>query len=752
MTLFKVIDLIKILALKHPNVNSAEEGDIYNLLNANKEHKYAKIVLTQDTHTEDEVFDNYNLNIFYVDRLFSDIETNRLDIQSTAKNVLSNIIRAFCEEFDAECNSINYHTFTERFADECAGAYAAITISIPKDSYCTEKYWDGNWSAPAIKIVNQDKKVEFTSNGVYVIDYDSTLYTGLGKVEVEVNVETDGSYEEGYNEGYLDGETDGYSDGLADGIADGIEQQKSKLESITITENGVYEKEDGYDEITVNVIDTNGSYEDGYLDGKNDGIENAGEIIAENAQVLNITESGIYTTKYTKDEDVQVTGYFDDGTPFYNYLLLFGKSLKTDVTLNSNSNIELWWKPDFNIAHEYTEKRIISLDKDTWLGDIILGYNTPASTSDSEKIFLRFDGLVYTYNKKITDKWYHIVISFDDGFFVDGEKVGDLNLNWDITQDYVYINHSILINSTNNGYYGMVKVDGNIYLPTVNGYINYNTNTPLESVYNGSFVYYEGLKGTFNNLIRTVNVDVAPKINVEKTGIKLSYSSFNKVPECFDFEGVNHMAYMFYNCSKLTTIPLIDTSNVTSMAYMFYNCQYFQTIPLINTENVTEMQYMFYGCGSLKTIPQLDTSKVRDMSNMFYKCSNLTTIPQLDTSKVQNISYMFNSCTNLTSLPSFDVSNVSTEINGFFGTSTFEKLTDFGGLVGYKGSRIGNFKNLPNLTYQSCINVLNGLYDFTGNNETPSSSQGKLKVHANFLTTVGDEINIASEKGWVIQV
>jgi surface protein len=117
---------------------------------------------------------------------------------------------------------------------------------------------------------------------------------------------------------------------------------------------------------------------------------------------------------------------------------------------------------------------------------------------------------------------------------------------------------------------------------------------------------------------------------------------------------------------------------------------------------------------------------------------------------VQNINYMFNSCTNLTSLPSFDVSNVSSEINGFFGNSTLEKLTDFGGLVGYKGSRIGNFKNLPNLTYQSCINVLNGLYDFTGNNQTPSSSQGKLKVHANFLTTVGDEISIGTNKGWTI--
>ena len=56
----------------------------------------------------------------------------------------------------------------------------------------------------------------------------------------------------------------------------------------------------------------------------------------------------------------------------------------------------------------------------------------------------------------------------------------------------------------------------------------------------------------------------------------------------------------------------------------------------------------------------------------------------------------------------------------------------------------------PNLTYQSCINILNGLYDFTGNGETPYSSQGKLKVHQNFLNAVGDEISIGTNKGWTI--
>ena len=80
------------------------------------------------------------------------------------------------------------------------------------------------------------------------------------------------------------------------------------------------------------------------------------------------------------------------------------------------------------------------------------------------------------------------------------------------------------------------------------------------------------------------------------------------------------------------------------------------------------------------------------------------------------------------------------------------KLTGFGGCLNLKCSLTndGNLKRLPNLTYESCINILNGLYDFTGNGETPSSDQGKLKVAQSFIDKVGDEISIGVNKGWQI--
>lgn len=60
---------------------------------------------------------------------------------------------------------------------------------------------------------------------------------------------------EGYEKGHIDGETEGYTqgkaEGIVEGVAEGIAEQKSKLEEATFTVNGTYEKEDGWNKVTV---------------------------------------------------------------------------------------------------------------------------------------------------------------------------------------------------------------------------------------------------------------------------------------------------------------------------------------------------------------------------------------------------------------------------------------------------------------------------------------------------------------------
>ena len=310
------------------------------------------------------------------------------------------------------------------------------------------------------------------------------------------------------------------------------------------------------------------------------------------------------------------------------------------------------------------------------------------------------------------------------------------------------------------GYYGMVKIttDGveNVIIPTEDGFKNTTTNTILPQIkedIGSNYNYINNDPIILDNLIKSV--DVVPKINVQKEGIKLAYGTFTEVPEWADFDGITGMARMFNECINLQTIPQIDTSNVTNMEYMFYNCSSLQTIPFLNTSNVTNMYYMFFNCSNLQTIPLLNTSNVTNMNYMFSNCSSLQTIPHLNTSKVIDAANMFERCFDLISIPALDFRGLDMDsYSGFFGWYELPKLTDFGGFLNLKSSLTNdkNLKQLPNLTRQSCINVLNGLYDFTGNGETPGSNQGQLKVHQNFLDAVGNEISIGTSKGWQITV
>ena len=216
---------------------------------------------------------------------------------------------------------------------------------------------------------------------------------------------------------------------------------------------------------------------------------------------------------------------------------------------------------------------------------------------------------------------------------------------------------------------------------------------------------------------------------------------------------VTNMSYMFNSCPKLTTAPLMDTSNVTSMVSMFYSCSELTDVPSYNTSNVTTMEDMFNYCKKLTTISPLDTSKVTNMDSMFYSCDYLITIPPLDTSNVTTMNQMFYSCPKLTTIPPLNCSKISSKnYYPVYSYNNYTYLTEVGGFINMKMSWDNTYglAKCPNLTYESCINILNGLYDFTGNSQTPNSSQGKLKVHANFLTTVGDELSIGTEKGWTI--
>lgn len=263
-----------------------------------------------------------------------------------------------------------------------------------------------------------------------------------------------------------------------------------------------------------------------------------------------------------------------------------------------------------------------------------------------------------------------------------------------------------------------------------------------------------------------------------------------------DTSNITNMSYMFYNMST-TSIDIsgINTSSATNMQNMFSNSYNLASITFgenFNTENVTNMQNMFNSTaltsldlskfktskvtnmsqmfrgfkGTTLNLSTFNFSKVTNMQNMFDSCKNLQeiTFPTVfDTSKVEWLSYAFSSCTALESLPLFDCSAV-TSINNLFkyGTATDFAITTLGGFnnlgKGYLTSRSANYSSYTldlsvcnNLTEQSLINVLNGLYDIaTKGCNTQSCILGSTNL-AKLTSAAGQQaLSDAQTKGWTI--
>lgn len=127
MTLYDIVTTLINIAKKQPNINYTGEGDIY-ILNSLPNIDYSVFYITQNNHTQREDTVNYNLTLFYIDRVNSS-GNNVLQIQSTGMLALNNIINNFNNLYDVEVGDIDFTTFVHRFQDDCAGVYANVTIT-----------------------------------------------------------------------------------------------------------------------------------------------------------------------------------------------------------------------------------------------------------------------------------------------------------------------------------------------------------------------------------------------------------------------------------------------------------------------------------------------------------------------------------------------------------------------------------------------------------------------------------------------
>lgn len=174
-----------------------------------------------------------------------------------------------------------------------------------------------------------------------------------------------------------------------------------------------------------------------------------------------------------------------------------------------------------------------------------------------------------------------------------------------------------------------------------------------------------------------------------------------------------------------------DLTNVITMKECFSNCKakiiIFGEHP--ECDNLTSMYRCFYNTTCRKLdIRGIDTSKIDDFRYFLYLNTNLTELYGLN----------FSSVTSSEFLGSFFYNSNLVHTDGFKNLKCSWNNNDGLARCAY-------------LSKQSCLNIIDGLYDFTTHGETPTSSQGILKVHPNFISNLTEEeLQVAVAKGWSI--
>lgn len=754
MTLLQVINTIQKISSVQPNIHSFV-GEFLALNDVTA--KYSAIILQQRTHRRNNDFMIYSFYLGYADRLNED-KSNEVEVQSTAIQVIDDIVYKL-ENLNFDCTVGVYNTFTQRFLAEAAGGYVELDIVVPmgecEDDFTKEEKLDTtitangeynfipkglgyqnvklNVNVLSSEIKNQTKKELITINNkryTYTPDKD---YTGIGELNVMVQIPEQPIYEEGY----------------VVGKEDGINEQKRKLTDINITQNGTYTKEDGYKNVVVNVPVPEINNQEKSI------------TITENGQT-DITPDTNYTglSKVGVNVNIDTQSYYDNG---YSQGKIDGKTegiaeqkaKLTDISITENGTYEKEDGYKSVVVNVPSDKK-----PETELTKTLTANDTYTYTPDEGTVYNK---VIITTDIHPTERLERTYVE-NGQYLIDGEyKDGVINVNVPIPE----INNqekSITINSNgtssvvpDNGYTGISKMNITVNVPTSGGdgidltSLGYTAqeNTIINTDIQDSIAYSQSLLESYTDdtkYISNLKLVFAPKIpSTNRTNFMELFrdcSNLKTIPSIDTGNGVR-FEQMFLNCGSLYKIPAIDTTNCKNFYQTFFGCKSLNNIPNLNMLNVDSCYSMFDACESLTSIYPLNIPKCRILSSMFYACSSLTSIEFIDMSSATDFNYMFGACSSLVSVKNIDLSKC---VNADYMFHYCSSLTDIN-LIGNINVNI-SFEDSTNLTYDSIKSILTAC-----SNATETIKTKKVV----FSQTIQDQNNeltnlVASctSKGWTV--
>lgn len=189
------------------------------------------------------------------------------------------------------------------------------------------------------------------------------------------------------------------------------------------------------------------------------------------------------------------------------------------------------------------------------------------------------------------------------------------------------------------------------------------------------------------------------KIDVAAEGIKFAYSTFEEVPEIFDFSNVTDAADLLSYNNNLKSIPeSVDFSKITNAHGIFalcrnlkidinldfLSCLYFSyafqnsgilSVISISSPVANMVQSMFAG-SAIKSVLSIDFPVVKTANNFFQNCNSLVTVQGLNMPALTSANGFLAGCNSLQSIDRFDFSNMTSAINMFQDCSALSSIGD----------------------------------------------------------------------------
>lgn len=144
MTLRDITRALNVSAMSQPNTHMIVEHDVFRI-NESVTQKYGIFAWLEGTHRLNADTSDYSFTLFWVDRLTAD-NGNEMQLRSEGVETLRNIIRRMEERYNVVASIPTLHTFTQRFVDLCAGAYAEVTFTAPNTSICEDASGNGDYN------------------------------------------------------------------------------------------------------------------------------------------------------------------------------------------------------------------------------------------------------------------------------------------------------------------------------------------------------------------------------------------------------------------------------------------------------------------------------------------------------------------------------------------------------------------------------------------------------------------------------